>query len=392
MSSLTVPTFYTGASKSISRRELCKRYPAPFNYTVERNGWICHYTSEVPAFAVAEAWVARVDKKVESILSQPQSWSVLSLVDEQILFVSVYQGVVQKAYLCSGADLQAENITLLRSEQVFITDDSLMELLPSDCSYQLVTPLSDDELALFALKKQGSPWPLVIAGGVIASAIGGWFLYAPTPPPPPPPQVVEVVIDPYDAYRDALSNAIEASSVLNNAKQLGAYAALLPSEWPLNNIEFLHNKLSLNIARSTTAKRSLLTTWLNLQPQLTQPGMHQRLQDDLFVLSADSPVTLSRWQGSMASTQSIRTPLQDALIALGWEYQSNSSYAQTMTSVFSSTLSMRKTEATLTELGYVAELVAEVPVSIDSLSMKPTSNGRYAIDLSIRVFGTTKDE
>ncbi|AEH16350.1 hypothetical protein [Shewanella baltica] len=378
--SSSIPAYRLGALKTISKREMAKRFPAMFSFTVERNGWIGRYISDVPAFASAEAWVDRISKQDEP----PQSWCVLEPhADNEIYMVAVYQQVVQKAVICSQATLLAD-VTLQRCEQVFVTDEVLIGHLTDDRTYQVVRALSTAELAPFALKKHVSILPWIIAGVTtitVATGIGFW--QTPEPLPAPEPEM-EVVVDPYLVYRTSLSQSADAGKVLNQAVGLGAYGALLPDQWPLQSIEFVSGQLRLSATRQPLGQHSVMQTWLNGHSVLETAGCHSVLDVPSFTLLCPTPITLARWQGSIASTSAITLPLRDALIGLEWMIDtSDNSYPQP----YVTPLSFSKANASLSELKYVSQLLAETPVGIHTFTMKPTAHGHYTIRLVLNVFG-----
>lgn len=378
--SSSIPAYRLGALKTISKREMAKRFPAMFSFTVERNGWIGRYTSDVPAFASAEAWVDRISKQNEP----PQSWCVLEPhADNEIYMVAVYQQVVQKAVICSLATLLAD-VTLQRCEQVFVTDEVLIGHLTDDRTYQVVRALSTAELAPFALKKHASILPWIIAGvATITVATGIGFWQTPEQLPAPEPEM-EVVVDPYLVYRTSLSQSADAGKVLNQAVGLGAYGALLPDQWPLQSIEFVSGQLRLSANRQVSGKHSVMQAWLNGHSALETAGCHSVLDVQSFTLLCPTPITLARWQGSLASTASITSSLRDALIALEWMIEpSDNTYPQP----YVTPLSFSKANASLSEIKYVAQLLAETPVGIHSFTMKPIPPGYYTIGLVLNVFG-----
>ncbi|MDI5833714.1 hypothetical protein [Shewanella xiamenensis] len=375
-----IPAYRLGASKTISKREMAKRFPATFSYTVERNGWICRYTSDVPAFASAEAWVDRISKQDEP----PQSWCVLEPhADNEIYMVAVYQQVVQKAVICSLATLH-NDVTLLRCDQVFVTDEALIGHLTHERSYQVVRALNTAELTPFALKKQASILPWVIAGVTsFTIGIGLWLWQTPESIPAPEPEM-EVVVDPYLVYRTSLSQSAEAAQVLNHAVVLGAYGALFPDQWPMQTIEFNSGQLRLSANRQPLGQHSVMQAWIKAHSALEVSGCHSVLDVQSFSLLCPTPMTLGRWQGSLASTSAITLPLRDALIGLEWMIDaSDNSYPQP----YVTPLSFSKANASLSELKYVSQLLAETPVGIHTFTMKPTTHGHYTIRLVLNVFG-----
>lgn len=285
--------------------------------------------------------------------------------------------------VCSPA--QFDQITLQRCDQIFITDDSIVDYLPTNSDYQQLLPLSAEELTPFALKKHQSLVPF-IGAAVFATVvgIGAWLAYPNTPPPTPAPIVMETIIDPFDDYRTALSSSVAASKTLQIAVALGAYAVLLPEYWPLKEISFNQHQLTLRAERLDQGQHSVITAWLAANPALSEEGVALSLSDDALVLSVSHFTTLTQWQGSIATTATISQSIRDVLIASGWIMETDS---EGTSEQYTTSMSFSQSDIVLSELQSFASMVETLPVGLASLSMIPTEVGRYSIEISLLIFG-----
>ncbi|WP_394230518.1 hypothetical protein [Shewanella colwelliana] len=373
------PTLHLGAVKSTTKRQMMERFPGSFSYTVERHGWYCRYVSATPGFALAEAWLTRVLSRDKP----PTSWCLIAPVGDEYLFMWSFKQVVQKALICTPA--QFDQIALQRCDEIFSTELPIAEYLPSERDVECLPPLTKEELAPFALKKPRSVIPIVSIAAFVAVGLGAALLYEPTPSPAPKPVVIEAIVDPFDAYRAALRESVLATNGLNVAAAFGAYGATLPAQWPLQSITFSDQQLTFQVERKVTGQHSVIKAWLAAIPELETQGVMTSLSDDGLTLTASHFSNLARWQGSITPTKAVYQPLREMLIGLGWVM--NTPPKESLLSRFTTSMSFSKQEAALSELQSLAELVKALPVGLSALSMKPTQNGRYSIEITLLILG-----
>ena len=368
---MSTPNYHMGALKNVSKREMAARFPGVYSYTVVCQGWVCRYVSDEPSVAEAEAWLVRII----ALENSPQSWCVIHRMDdEHVLFVSGLKDVIQKAVRCLPMDIDA--IVLQRSDSVFITHSQDAACVPEGKEHHLVEPLTDSEQAPFTLKKQsGHAWviPAVLVGVL---AVGGVSYYMMQPPPPP------VMVDPYLVYKQSVSNAVAAESVLLNAASLGAYAALLPDGWPLEDIRLSGQQLILTTKREELGERPIINAWLDANPALEKYAV---VGWNGMNITVPMPETLSDWQHQITKVNPLTDNFKDRLIAMGWSI----SDATTVPGVTSQSMSFiaKKNSAVLADLQSIAKWTVSLPVGISDLTMTQTSLGRYSTSLTLTVIG-----
>jgi hypothetical protein len=209
---------------------------------------------------------------------------------------------------------------------------------------------------------------------------GGYALLRAQPQPDP----LTSPIDPYLAYRTAVSHALSAKEVLHNTVALGAYGLLLPTGWPLDSISLQGDTLTLSANRSPTGTQSVINQWLQLQTALTP---FSTVTMETLTIRIPVRTTLSTWRDTIMPVGQSTSRLFDAQTTLGWTVHDVN---PTLHRVSTSTQwSLTKT-ATLTDLTTLMDTVALQPISISSLTLTPTQPlGRYATELSLAFIGET---
>lgn len=378
---MNVPKYRLGAVKHTSKFKLAKKFPAPFSYTIKHKGWIGRYFSDSPGFAAAEAWRARWEKQETSEDGQEKlkSWCLLDTTDslDSVFYIWVQDGVVRRATETHPNEL--DNIWLIRSEVVFVTDPTLEKYLPDEVKATLCEPLTEQELAPFALKAPAA-WlnnfrllfiPLLLG----ISALIWW--YSSTPPPAPPPKP-----DPEIAFRHAMATQLAAGSVIAEAVTLGAYGELLPTGWSFNGVHFRGEKLTLSAKREESGLRSVIDSWLNTHSALLP----------LANLS-DKGLTLSHSQLRRLSNDIDRVPfsatavaLSDTLIKLGW--QLGEPTEGIFAGMAKSTMMITNKSAALSDLQSLSQLLSSLPVAIEQLNMNVTPlPGQFNSSITLVLLG-----
>lgn len=373
---MIIPTYHQGSVKTTSRKEMAKRFSKPYHYTVNRKGWICHYVSDSPAFAVAEAWL----HAVTSTQSPPSSWCLIEPIhDNHVFFLWVLDGVVQEAKTCTTSSI--EPVIVQRCLQVYITDERLINHLPAATKdVKTLEPLTEDALKPFALKT-GKPidlhW-LVLGGVVLMGLLASIMVQRSTSKNPPP-------VDPYIAYRLALNTATDASPAINAGVALGAYAVLLPDGWTLISIDLHGKAMVLSASRQASGERPVINAWVKQHASITA---YSSVTLDTLRISLPLTASLNGWNNDIVSIEPTTTNIMDTFVSLGWTV-SPPILGQGRISK-DATFIVKKQGLYLHELQSIAKAIKDLPLSLIALQMKPTSeNGLFHLSLTLRFIGAT---
>lgn len=373
---MNIPVYHQGSVKSTSLKEMKQRFAAPYHYTVTRKGWVCHYVSEQPSFAVAEAWL----KKLTATQKLPSSWCLIDKIgDHGIFFMWVLNGVVKDAKSCIGTAI--EPVIIQRAEKVFVLNDDLIKLLPSTVkAVEKIESLTEDDLKPFALKSGKGVHPRWILVGV--AGLMTLFLIVmmqqPVSKEPPP-------IDRYIEYRQVVNNALDASAVINASAALGAYGLLLPEGWELLSIDLQERNLLLSASRNFSGKRTIIKKWLQYHSEI-KPYSSVMLN----TLSVSVPITesLSRWENKSVTIEPVLTNVVDSFISLGWKITSSPDL--NMGEVTGDAMFEVKKDVYLHELQSIAKAIKKIPLSLSALQIKPLSaKGQFQVSLTLRLIGAT---
>ena len=380
-----------GQSPSSLIAQLSKKHPAPYSYIVKGKGYINRYYSEASGVAVAAAWLSQID-------TSDKDWCLLNIEHDICFIMEVSQGIVMQAKHFStneGEALRNQfDAALILAETVYCVSDldecAQLSGLSTDLLTPIDSPLSGEALKRYALKKTNA-WqrPALIAAAVIITSLSGFWWFNSEPVIKVNTQQTQVIIDPYQGYRDAMAAATSPHVLLENAKALGAYGALLPSGWTLNDITQSGSSLNMNLSRDSEAQGtlSLLNAWTNRHPAL-KPLLVSDIAHPKFVipLSAD----MQHWQKEIIELTPTANHLFDVLVQFGWEITNNT--PQTFGAVHS--VQWKLSQATLPayQLPYLAQVLDSLPVIITDLTLRPTAiPGEYHTSLIMSLKGVDRE-
>ena len=377
-----------GKSASALVAQLSKKHPAPYALVVKRRGYISRYYSNSPSFSFAEAWLSQINVK-------DTRWCLMHIEGERCFIMEVEQGNVMQT--ASFALLEGEALrhqfgaALALSDVVYCVSETEAYLSLSGLTIERLTPfnltLSDEYLSAFALKSP-TQWrkPLIVVG-VGLSMIVASALYLNSPEPQAPREIAQqTLVDPYQAYRHTMSTAASPKAVLENAKALGAYGALLPQGWTLSGIEKNNNQMSLSMVREPSGTLALLNAWgrrhASIAPYLT---IKTDLSEVVIPLTAD----MQQWQDKVIPLQPIVNELFDRLVSFGWSVTGS---VESLPPIQSFEWELNQPALPVYQLSYLAQVLSGLPVVIDKFSMQPTSVlGHYNTTLSISLKGVSDE-
>ena len=380
-----------GQSAASLIAQLSKKHPAPYSYIVKGKGYINRYYSEKAGVAVAAAWVSQID-------ASDKDWCLLNIEHGNCFIMEVSQGVVIQAEDFSTNEGEALrdyfSAALALADTVYCVSDldecSDFTALKADSLTQIDSPLSDEMLKRYALKK-ANVWlrPTLIAAAVVISLMAGSWWFTSGPVIEVNTQQMQVLVDPYQGYRDTMAAATSPHVLLENAKALGAYGALLPRGWTLNDITQSGMSLSMNLSRDREAQGtlSLLNAWTDRHPAL-KPHLISNITHPEFVipLTAD----MQHWQQEIIELFPTTYQLFDVLVLFGWDVMEKPT--PSLGAIGTVQWELKQTSLPVHQLSYLAEVLDSLPVVITDLTLRPTAiPGEYHTSLIMSLKGVDRE-
>ncbi|WP_318452314.1 hypothetical protein [Photobacterium leiognathi] len=292
------------APLSDNKTKLLRQHNAPFRYYTATTSHHYLYISQTRSFARAEAWLARY-RDVEG------GWGVIEHINDDQFFIMFVSN--NELLVTDEGDID----TLMRDYDVLLQryHAQLFWCAPQHALMQgeIVEPLSEVELTPFALTPSLRRTPLIVGGAIVLSALlgfAGWLMLS---QPAPPSNVTPV--DPYLAYRTAVSHTSSAHDGLKQAVTLSAIAATVPQGWQVVSITLDNATATLTVNRLSEGQRPVITTWLAQHPELSG---YRHLSLNTLTITLPVRETLTAWQDHLMPSTIPLTSLTDTFIALGW--------------------------------------------------------------------------
>ncbi len=372
---MTIPHHVVTHSATASHWQLRKQFPGKYHFTREHNGWRTHYYSDVPTVALSEAWREQVEEDIVSDV-----WALLDLHDEHTLFFMMVSGeVVREARTLPITEFNP--IKLRLCGEFFITDrcerhPELPDLSAVRDLYEAIGPLEEHHMTPYTLKPNRMKTGLWVMSAVCAAVLGLTLM----PSSQEQTQSAATTVDDeYQYYRQSVSQMLSASNVLTQAFLLTSVSAQAPSGWQFTQLVLNHHQLVANITRSDEGLMSTMEAWLAHHPQQSAT-----LTLDALSISASVTDTLTDWTHLIAPSSQSR-PVADTLIKLGWQLSAHQEHKAAHTNTQSATV--ERNDATLSDIASLITLFANQPVGIDALSLTPTKDGSYHIDMHLQFIG-----
>lgn len=375
---MNIATFFKASIQTVSKESFKRQHPSPYLYLTIRNGFYHLYTSQEPSFALAEAWL----KKINS-----SEWGLIEPLDNnQFFFMFVGKGDIIKAYV--GSFEQLDSVLLERCKVLYIVDSNQLASSLESSQHQALlkyhveplSPLTPPELAPFALKKHKKIPIKAISLLALLTILGiaGSYAYreATKPEPLPPP------VDPYLAYRTTVNQSFFAPEILHNALSLGAIGSGLPYGWQFKTVSLQGDAINLTAERTSNGQRTVIMSWLKQHPQLLPYS-----QVSLDSLSITLPLlqTLQKWHNKIMPTEPSLSSVIDTQVALGWQMTE----LTTDNGLVSTTSHWTATKETaLSELASFSQMVSQLPVTITKLDITPSGAvGYFKIQIRFAFMG-----
>ena len=97
------PTHAVIKAGTLSKWQLSRKLPGKFSLTVQRGHWLTRYVSQEAGFAIAEAWLHKLDSHA------PDHWCLMDKHDhDHVFFMQVRSGVVREATTLKIDDINEE--------------------------------------------------------------------------------------------------------------------------------------------------------------------------------------------------------------------------------------------------------------------------------------------
>ncbi|TFZ62424.1 hypothetical protein E4T25_04305 [Photobacterium damselae subsp. piscicida] len=375
---MNIATLFKASVQTISKENFKRQHPSPYTYLIVRNGFYHLYTSQEPSFARSEAWLKKIQKT---------EWGLIEpLEDGSLFFMFVGKGDIIKAQV--GTFEHLDSVLLERCPIIYLVDDNKLAQRLEPAQHQtlltypveLISPLTPPELTPFALKKHKKLPVKSIAAIALLIALGGVGVYAyqeaikPEPLPPP--------VDPYLAYRTAVTTAYSASEILNQAVSLGAIGMGLPYGWQLNQVTLDEGNILLTAQRTPKGQRAVILAWLGHHAKL-QP--YSQVSLDSLTIRIPIQQTLQDWRNKIMSTEPALSSIMDAQIALGWTV---TEFSQDNGLVSITSRWRASKETSLSQLTTFSQMLSTLPVTVTQLTIKPTGRiGEFNIQLQFAFMG-----
>lgn len=377
---MNIATFFKASTQTISKESFKRQHPAPYIYLTIRHGFYALYTSQEPSYALAEAWLKKRNET-------DSHWGLIQPLEDGRLFsMFVNKGDVIKAQV--GTFEQLDSVLLTRCLTVYLVEKKkLIALLDTSqhqgllhYSVESLEPLTENELAPFALKKVKVVPTKTLIGLLIGALIGmgGFYLFSheqkkESPPPP---------IDPYLAYRTAINQAYSIPEMLQKTLSLGTYGLTLPYGWQFKTLSLQDDMVTLAAIRTENGQRPVITAWLNQHEQL-KPYSHITL--DTLTINIPLQTTLAQWNNKIMATEPSLSSAIDTLVALGWKVTdlTNDNGIVSTTSRW-----MITKDTTLSELSIFNQIFEKLPVTITQLEIIPNGAiGHFRMQLRFAFIG-----
>lgn len=359
-------------SSTANREWQKKKETALFSYTVTRGSIVTRYTSDVPSFALAEAWLQHVGNR-------EHNWCLLELLpDGRIFFMAISQNDVKKAVECNVLDT-VDLVLLQRSEIVFSVGFAEDTVRFHDIEITTQPALPAGALTQYALKStQPSRWPRIALGVAVVlllPAAGFTFLTFSKMPEP------IVITDMFSDYRTLMGDARAGDSIISNAQALAAYGLLLPSGWELSNIIRHGNTLIMNVVRTPDGLVPVIEQWLT-QHSVLRP--YANVTFDFLTITLPLTATLAPLEGVIRPSSLSVMALQNAALSLGWAVTSVASYGTTHKT---STWTLIKPKMRISELTAIMTAIQSQPITVTALTLTP-SQAEFSAELTFTFWGS----
>lgn len=375
---MNIASFFKASIQTVSKENFKRQHPSPYLYLTIRNGFYHLYTSQEPSFALAEAWLKKINGA---------EWGLIEPLDNNQFFcMFVGKGDIIKAYV--GGFEQLDSVLLARCNVLYTVDSNQRASMLASSQHQALlkyhveplSPLTPSELAPFALKKRKKIPIKTIALMAMVTSIGiaGSYAYrgVTKPEPLPPP------VDPYLAYRTAVNQSLLAPEILHHALSLGAIGSGLPYGWQFKTVSLQGDTINLTAERTPDGQRTVIMSWLKQYPQLLPYS-----QVSLESLSITIPLlqTLQKWHDKIMPIEPSLSSVIDTQVALGWQMTdlTTDNGLVSITSRWTATK-----ETALSELVSFHQMVSQLPVTITQLDITPSGTvGYFNIQIRFALMG-----
>ncbi len=380
------------------RRQLQKRSTGIYHFSRERQGWVCHYSSDTPGEVRCE-WV--IDTLLaKGVVNPDDSYRVVEALESEEGNLQRYQcivvqdGAIHRAWVQTDTDWST--LLLVGALRTVVIGD-----VPA-LEGETVQWSPDDTLPLFsdyALQKP-TPWRKRVAlmVGVVA-LIGGVMMFPLLFGPKtvvsvsaPTPKATEktpwtLKMSPQAQYRFALQKSVRAEQSMQQALYLAAYLTLLPPGWESDGITFEGSEIRTSLTRSPSGLRSVLDALLASYPQMTR---FTTLSPHGVTISVPVTTGMPDWYDHILPLSPSWQQLQDTLTLMGFELEvmpsdggsgeQASSWGKVQWTVVHPTLRLGMLDLLNNEL-------VKLPVSVDSLSMTPVGLDAWDTTFTLTLYG-----
>lgn len=374
---MSTVTHCKASISTISKAQLKQQHPEPYSYLAIRQGFYHLYTCQEPNYALAEAWLKK-------ITSTEAWWGLLQPCDDGRFFsMLVNNGDIITAHVSTFDEL--DTVLLARCDIVYTVETVKTMSNPShqptfDYTTESIPPLTDKEIAPFALKKGATLLHKILIGTFISAVIvgGGYGLFHTAPPPAAP----AVPIDPYLVYRTTVNHAHSAAEIIQQGIALGAISGTLPFGWQLDTVSLQGSVINVTAKRTLHGQRTVISEWIDQHPQLKP---YADLSLNTLTINIPLQQTLAQWHDKIMRTEPSLSSVIDTLIALGWQVTklTHDNGGWSVTSRWTTTKN-----TALTDLSTLQKICSSLPITITKFAMTPSGNiGLFKIQLQFAFMG-----
>ncbi|TOH16489.1 hypothetical protein [Vibrio parahaemolyticus] len=388
--STLIPQHVVTADSTASPWKLRRQFPGKYHLTVQREGWITRYYSDKPSIAVSEAWADKLSRASESEAQEgsPSSWCLIDSSEKDVVFfMSVRGGVVREARSLPFDEL--DRLKLKLGDGVYVAPGFVHHFPDEDVTtwgcqnVAFVSALEPHERQTYQLKPNRLTTVVLLGTSVLlAGAVSGglWFAHQQEAPK----QVVQQVVDDYQAYRSSMRNGLSAGEGMEHLLSLTAKGTLAPFGWTLDNVTLEGRNMVATINRDALGTRAPMKLWLTQQSSDPTWRAQSQLAVNKLTLTEPMKVTLNEWVDEIAPYE-VADKLMDILIKLGWDF----SKAVEKPTPITNTLDMplKKDSVTLGEFQSLATMFNPLPISLEALKLAPNGDGTYRVDMHIKFTG-----
>jgi len=238
----------------------------------------------------------------------------------------------------------------------------------------------DDIPNEYQLTKNSVAQKAVIASIALLLVGSGYFGYHKWIAKPATQPVKTVTVDPWSAWRSAVTSQYNASHALKEATKLYSYGVLMPIGWQLKPIQLINGSLELTASRN---ERGLIADWDAFLVQ--NPSLAQFTKPNSEDGAIRIPLPKNGNSTEIPDITGMATPLYDSLVRLGVG-DSIAKVTETKGNYIEHRYSFSLSGVSYAMLDALSQLFDGQPIYLTQLSVKPAgTEDRLTTDIEMNI-------